>query len=237
MTGVSQLSFAFTAGLFTFLAPCAYPLLPGYVAYFLGAGDGDDDARDTPAPLAPRLRRAVVVAGVTSLGFFLVYAVLAGIAAAVGASALSNVSVLELVVGSLLVVLGLGMATGRFQPSTHLPLPERRRSVGGFFGFGVVYAAAAAGCSAPLFIAIAGVALEAGTTGALLLFGAYAAGMSLLMLAVTLLAALGRETVLRRLSASTGRLTRVAGVVLVLAGLVQLYYYLVVFDGLATFGL
>lgn len=233
MIGVSQLSFAFSAGVFTFLAPCAYPLLPGYVAYFLG-DPGEGSA--TP-PLATRLRRAVVVAGVTSLGFFLVYAVLAGIASAVGASALSDVSTLELVVGTLLVVLGAGMATGRFQPSTHLPLPERRRSVGGFFAFGVVYAAAAAGCTAPLFVAIAGVALNAGPTGAVLLFGAYAAGMSLLMLAVTLLAALGRAAILRRLSASTGRLTRVAGVVLVLAGLVQLYYFLFVFDGLATLGL
>ena len=237
MIGASQLSFAFSAGVFTFLAPCAYPLLPGYVAYFLGVGDGSDDADDAVVPVAQRLRRAVLVAGITSLGFFLVYAVLAGVAAAVGASALANVSALELVVGALLIVLGAGMATGRFQPSTHLPLPERRRSVGGFFAFGVVYAAAAAGCTAPLFVAIAGVALNAGATGALLLFGAYAAGMSLLMLAVTLLAALGRETVLRRLSASTGRLTRIAGVVLVVAGVVQLYYYLYVFDGLATLGL
>ncbi|WP_440990792.1 cytochrome c biogenesis CcdA family protein [Haloarchaeobius baliensis] len=235
MIGPSQLSFAFSAGVFTFLAPCAYPLLPGYVAYFLGEGDGSDD--DGVVPLGHRLRRAVLVAGVTSLGFFLVYAVLAGLAAAVGASALANVSALELVVGVLLIVLGVGMASGRFQPSAHLPLPERRRSVGGFFAFGVVYAAAAAGCTAPLFVAIAGVALNAGATGAVLLFGAYAAGMSLLMLAVTLLAALGRETVLRRLSASTGRLTRIAGVVLVVAGSVQLYYYLYVFDGLATLGL
>lgn len=233
MTGLSQLSFAFTAGVFTFLAPCAYPLLPGYVAYFLG--DGDDAS--AMAPTTTRLRRAVVVAAVTSLGFFLVYAVLAGIATAVGASALSNVSTLELVVGTVLIVLGTAMATGRFQPSAHLPLPERRRSVGGFFAFGIVYAAAAAGCTAPLFVAIAGVALSGTPTGAVLVFGAYALGMSLLMLAVTLLAALGRAAILRRLSGATGRLTRVAGVVLVVAGVVQLYYYLVVFDGLTTLGL
>ncbi|MFC4405524.1 cytochrome c biogenesis CcdA family protein [Haloarchaeobius iranensis] len=233
MIGGSQLSFAFSAGVFTFLAPCAYPLLPGYVAYFLGEGDG----QSTTPPLVTRLRRAVVVASVTSLGFFLVYAVLAGVAGALGAKALSNVSTLELVVGVLLIGLGLGMASGRFQPSMHLPLPERRRSVGGFFAFGVVYAAAAAGCTAPLFVAIAGVALNASPTGAVLLFGAYATGMSLLMLAVTLLAALGRAAILQRLSASTGRVTRVAGVVLVVAGVVQLYYYLVVFDGLATLGL
>ena len=231
MTGVSQLTFAFTGGLFTFLAPCAYPLLPGYVAYFLG------DESEATAPLAVRLRRALVVAGATSLGFFLVYAALAGLATALGAGALSGISLLELVVGTLLIVLGVAMATGRFQPRTHVPLPERRRSVGGFFAFGVVYAAAAAGCTAPVFVGIATVALGSGPTGAVLTFGAFAAGMSLLMLTVTLLAAVGRDAVLRRLSGQTGRLTRVAGVVLVVAGIVQLYYYLVVFDGAATLGL
>jgi cytochrome c-type biogenesis protein len=58
--------------------------------------------------------------------------------------------------------------------------------------------------------------------------------MSVLMVAVTVLTALGRETVVRRLSANTDRITRVAGVVLVVAGLVQIYYFLFVFDGIAT---
>lgn len=231
MTGLSQLSFAFSAGLFTFLAPCAYPLLPGYVAYFLG------DEGDATAPRSTRLWRAVVVATATSLGFFLVYAALAGVASAAGASALAGLARLELAVGVLLIVLGLAMAAGRFRPSNHVPLPERRRSVGGFFAFGVVYAAAAAGCTAPVFVGVATVALGSGATGAVLTFAAFAAGMSLLMLVVTLLAALGRSAVLRRLSGATGRLTRVAGVVLALAGVVQLYYYLVVFDGATTLGL
>jgi len=233
VTGLSQLSFAFSAGLFTFLAPCAYPLLPGYVAYFLG---DDADAAAT-APRATRLWRALVVAGATSLGFFLVYAALAGVATAAGAGALAGLAQLELAVGALLIVLGIAMAAGRFQPTNHVPLPERRRSFGGFFAFGVVYAAAAAGCTAPVFVGVATVALGSGPTGAVLTFGAFAAGMSLLMLAVTLLAALGRGAILRRLSSATGRLTRVAGVVLVLAGVVQLYYYLVVFDGATTLGL
>jgi cytochrome c-type biogenesis protein len=231
MIGTAQVAFAFSAGLATFLAPCAYPLLPGYVAYFLGNDEGS-----TPA-LGARLRRAVVVALVTSAGFFAVYAVLAGVASAVGASALRDISVLELVVGALLVVLGTAMALGRFQPDLHVPLPERRRSTGGYFLFGVVYAAAAAGCTAPVFVAIAGVALGGTPTGALLTFGAYAAGMSLLMLAVTVLAAAGQDAVLRRLSRASGRLTRVAGAVLVVAGVVQIYFFLFEFDGLSLLGL
>lgn len=231
MVGWPQVAFAFSAGAATFFSPCSYPLLPGYLAYFLGANDAPRPPADRA--LAERVRRGVVVALATSAGFFLVYALLAGIAAAVGAQALSDVSLLEPVVGTLLVVLGLGMATGQ-TPTVHVRLPDRRRSVAGFFGFGVVYAAAAAGCTGPLFVGLAGVALASGPTGAVALFGAYALGMSLLMLGITLTAAVGGEALLRRFSAVSGRLSRVGGVVLVLAGLVQLSYFFFGFGGLST---
>ena len=227
-----RLGFAFGLGAATFFAPCAFPLLPGYVAFYLGHGEG------APAPTAVRLRRAAVVGLLTSLGFFLVYAALAGVVGAVGARALRDVSVLELVVGALLVVLGAGMATGRLHPDRlAVPLPERRRSPAGFVAFGVVYAAAAAGCTAPLFVGLAGVALAAGPAGAAATFAAYALGMSVLMVVVTGLSALGRDAVLRRLSRNTGRVTRVAGAALALAGLYQLYLFLVRFEGLRLLGL
>jgi cytochrome c-type biogenesis protein len=232
--GSLKLGLAFSFGTVTFFAPCAFPLLPGYVAYYLGTS-GDDD---TSRPLPNRLGRAAYVGVVTSLGFFLVYGALAAIAALVGQQALRNVSVLELVVGVLLIVLGIGMALGRFQASSvHLQLPERERSTLGYLSFGVVYAAAAAGCTAPSFIAIVGLGLAGGPTSMAAMLGAYAAGMSVLMIAVTTLSAVGRDTLLRRVSARTGQITRLAGVVMVLAGIVQLYFFLFRFDGLATLGL
>lgn len=222
-----RLGFAFGLGTATFFAPCALPLLPGYVAYYVGHEDGG------PEPVATRLRRGLWVASVTSLGFLVVFAVLAAITFALGTQILRNIAVLELVVGVLLIALGIGLATGRLADVTlHVQLPERRRGALGYFSFGVVYAAAAAGCTAPLFIGVASLAL-ANPANAIPLLGAYAAGMVVLMATVTLLTALGQQTVVRRLTANTGRVTRVAGVVLALAGVVQLYYFLVVFDGLA----
>ncbi|MFB6219360.1 MAG: cytochrome c biogenesis CcdA family protein [Halobacteriaceae archaeon] len=221
-----RVGFAFTAGAATFFAPCSFPLLPGYVGYYLGQ---DDD----PGPVTTRLRRAAVVGVVTSLGFFAVYAVLAGVVAAVGTRALANISVLELVVGALLVVLGGAMALGRFDPAAlHVPLPERERSPTGFFLFGVVYAAAAAGCTAPVFVGIASVALSGGPVGAVLTLGAYAAGMSVLMVVVTGLSALGKDALLRTVSRNTGRISRAAGVLLVGAGVAQIYLFLFEFGGM-----
>jgi cytochrome c-type biogenesis protein len=130
------------------------------------------------------------------------------------------------------------MATGRMQASSlHVQLPERRQSALGYVSFGVIYAAAAAGCTAPLFVAIASLAVGSGPAATVLTLGAYAAGMSVLMIGVTTLSALGRDTLVRKLSARAGLITRVAGGVMVVAGIVQIYYFLFVFDGLRILGL
>lgn len=216
--------FAFAAGVATFFAPCAFPLLPGYVAYFLGR---DEERGST----SKRLQRAAVVGGLTSLGFLVVYGLLAGVVAAFGAGALRDVALLEPVVGSLLIGLGVAAVAG-YAPTSHVPFPERRRSAAGFLGFGVVYGAAAAGCTAPVFVAVALVALSGTPLSALVTFSAYAAGMAAVMLLVTALSALGRDRALRFLSRSTGSLSRVAGALLALAGAAQIYLWYFDFDAL-----
>jgi cytochrome c-type biogenesis protein len=223
---LARLSFAATLGGFTFFAPCAFPLLPGYVAFYLGTGD--DESTDT----GPRLLGAAKVGLLVSAGFFVVFWALGTVVALVGTRLLADISLLEPVIGTLLVVLGAAMATGR-TPRWHVKLPERRRTASGFFLFGVVYAAAAAGCTAPLFVGVVGVSLGTGPALGAATLAAYAAGMAAMMVAVTGLAAFGRDQVLGRLSASTGRIQRVAGALLVLAGVTQVVYYLFWLDGLA----
>lgn len=256
---VSLIVFAFTAGAFTFFAPCAYPLLPGYISYYLGqttstagleanGGVGADHGRVTrltadglgvfvPTPLASRLARAVVVGVLVSAGFFVVYGVLAGVVATVGARVLSGISVLELVVGILLVLIGGVMAAGWDPPTPSVQLPKRHRSASGYFGFGVLYGAAAAGCTAPIFIGVALKALSVGAGLSLVTFGAYAAGMSVLMVGVTIATALGRNALLNWVTQRIDRIHRAAGVLLVLAGLVQIYFFLFRFNGLQLLGL
>lgn len=226
-----RVGFAFSLGMATFFAPCALPLLPGYVAYFVGR-----ESDGATVPLASRLRTAVVVALLTSLGFFVVLAVLFGIFVFLGSQILANVGVLELVVGSLLVVLGTVMALGKMDRlSVHVRLPERRRGPLAYFGFGVIYAAAAAGCTGPVFVGVASLGIGGTPAEAAAIFGSFAAGMSVLMIGVTLFAAAGRDALVRYLVSNTGLVTRLAGVALVVAGLVQIYWFLFVFDGIHLF--
>lgn len=226
---VSQLSFAFILGAFTFFAPCAYPLLPGYLAYFLGNAQERSDR-------TARVMWATWVGLLVSLGFGIVYAVLGIIVYFVGTGPLRDIILLELFVGSLLIGLGLLMITGK-TPSFTVRLPERRRSAFGFVLFGVVYAAAAAGCTALLSFSVVISALTVGPALGAATLGAYAAGMSTVMVGITVAAGLGREAILRRISRETGRIERIAGGLLVLAGIAQLYFFLFRFGGLELLGL
>lgn len=217
---LSVLAFAFTAGALTFLAPCAYPLLPGYVSYYLGA---------SPAAVTPdvgrRLWRAVAVSLVVSLGFIGVYGVLAVIVITTGSRLLANVVLLELVVGLILVGLGLAMLLDRAPAFPMLPLPARRRTPGGYLAFGVIYAFAAAGCSAPIFAGIVGYGLTLEPQETVAAIAAYVAGMSAFLIGVTLVTALGRQALLTQLTRRRVHIHRLSGVLLLAAGVAQLLYF------------
>jgi cytochrome c-type biogenesis protein len=256
------LALAFSAGALAFAAPCAFPLLPGYVAFFVGAnGDGrgvesdqshsndETGGRSTAAAtdgglgtaraagttaesMRPSLGRAVFVAGVTGLGATLVFVAFALVVAAFGAAVASLAGELELVVGALVVVVGVAFATGRTFGAVSVPLAERSRSPAGFFAFGVTYGVAAAGCSAPVFVGVALAGVARGPLVAAAVVGTYALGLVLALGAVTVAAALGHTALVDRLRASTDRITRIAGVLLVVAGLAQIHYAITVANAL-----
>lgn len=223
-------TFAFVLGASTFFAPCAFPLLPGYVSYYVGR---EGDAEDVSAELL----RAVGIGVVVSSGFFVVYGALGGTILVFGKELLGNVTLLELFVGTVMIGLGSAMLAGYDLSIGHVQLPERRRSVAGFFAFGVLYAAAAAGCTATLFFGVVVNGLLLDPLAGVGTLVAYALGMSVVMIGITVAAALGRDLLVRRLAARTGTIQRVAGALLVLAGFAQVYFFLFWYDGLATIGL
>lgn len=62
-TDLSTVGFAVTAGVATFFSPCAYPLLPGHIGFYVSRTNGDD------VSLGGATLRGVV-AGIGVLGTF-----------------------------------------------------------------------------------------------------------------------------------------------------------------------
>ena len=212
----APLALAFTAGLVATINPCGFAMLPAYLSYFLGL---DDEGRSsTGATMA----RALAVGGVVTLGFLVVFGV-AGLALTLGLRAVIDVLPwAAILIGVLIAALGIAMLAG-YRPSTDLPgtrrRGEQRRGHRGVFLFGVSYAIASLSCTLPVFLTV----VAGGITGtdplsAVVTVLVYGAGMSVVLLAVTVLVALGRQTVVRRLTRASQHVERVAGAILLLAG-------------------
>jgi cytochrome c-type biogenesis protein len=212
MTNDITIAFSFAAGIATFFSPCVFALLPGYVGYYVGSVEGADP------PLSGALIRGIA-ASLGALGTFALLSV-----AALGATEVFEraLPVIEPLVGLLLIALGIALVrSGSF--SLHLALPERRSSVLGFAGFGAVYAFAATACVLPLFLSVTVASVGLSVTQTMFVLGAYASAFAVLMVAATVAIAVGRDAALGLVAGRATLLSRAAGLVLILAGFLQLY--------------
>ena len=221
MTGATlatNVPFAVVMGVATFFSPCAYPLLPGYVGFYVNSVDAES------ASVSGAGIRGIAAA----LGVLVTFAVLAGATVRIGHSTLSNITVFETLVGGLLIGFGL-LVVLDWAPSLSVSLPKRRSSVFGFGLFGAGYALAGAGCVAPIFLAVVARAIALPTDVAVLVLGVYAGVVAVLMAATTVVTGVGLMSNANRVMAHAGTLKRLAGAVMILAGAGQLYLSLVVY--------
>ncbi|WP_254767850.1 cytochrome c biogenesis CcdA family protein [Salinilacihabitans rarus] len=204
--------FALGTGVATFFSPCAYALLPGYVGYYVAA-----TGEETP-PLSGTLARGLAAAGgaMAVLGALSLASIVAG--EALGRA----LPYIEYGVGVALIALGAWVLYGG-SGAVHVLLPERRSTVAGFGVFGAMYALAATGCVLPLFLALAFRSMTMPPVEAALVLGTYAVGFGALTVAITVATAFGYALGAGRVAGYVDRVIRIAGAVLVAAGVGQLY--------------
>lgn len=216
---------AFSAGAAAFLNPCGFAMLPGYVGYAVGSGG---EARSN---LAAALRGLLLGLAAT-LGFIAVF-VLAGAAlSTVGSALLGSVPWVAIAIGLLVAAVGVAMALGKHIP---IPLPSivnsnPAREPGkpfSFFLYGAAYAGASLSCTIPIFLAVVSWAVvSGGGLGGIVIFLAYAGGMGVVMVALTVAIALARETLVQSLRRAMPYVQRGAGAVLAVAGGYIVYFQL-----------
>ncbi|MFN8630563.1 MAG: cytochrome c biogenesis CcdA family protein [Chloroflexota bacterium] len=236
LSGVLGLGIAFAGGVVSFASPCCLPLVPAYVTYMVGAtGEGTTG------------RRPAATHGLAFVaGFSLVFVAFYAIVGALGV--LLPRRVLEIVGGSLLIVLGLQVAgliniralwrDTRAMPSMSgtfggglvmagagggtVVASGSRPGYGRSFVFGLLFAAGWSPCIGPILGGILGLATASASVAAgTTLLVAYAAGLAVPFMAV----AMGASWVSRRLS-FVGRhhvaVNAVTGLLLVVLGALML---------------
>jgi len=222
------MTLSFLRGLVAAVNPCGFVLLPTYLMFFLGA-----DTSEVSAGLGVRrasIRRALVVSSALTAGFMSVFIVVGLVTYNFTSWIQQNARYATIVVAVGLVVLGIAMLTGR---GVGLALPRldvggRDRGVRSMFLFGVAYAVASLGCTIGLFLPTLIAVRSNGVFGALGNVAAYAAGMGLLITALTVSLAVAKIGLLGVLRRGMHRVETIAGVFVVLSGLYLAYYFWVV---------
>lgn len=235
MADAALLAYCFSLGAAAFFSPCGFPMLPAYLAYYLprDGDDGEEGARGARRGALPSLLRGLGGGALAGLGAVVVLGAVGAAALLLGAPFKERVILLELAGGLLVVGLGVATLLGR-GPSVTLALrPSRKRDALGILLFGALYAGVAAGCVAPLLLAVLVIALRAPAPldGALYV-GAYALGLALLLVVATVLVALAQDALVAKMRRALPRIQKASGILLVLAGLYLVYYWASVQYGL-----
>jgi cytochrome c-type biogenesis protein len=217
MQGV-PVSLALVAGALATLNPCAFPLLPAFLSFYVGA-------REERLPTRSRVLQGLVTGLVVTAGFLGVF-VAVGLPVAYGAGRVADaLPWAGVVLGGLLVGVGILALAGR---APRLPVrwgvrTGGSRGTGPMLLFGIGYGVASLGCTLPVFLAVVGSAASGGSTA--LVFAVYGAGMAVVVTALALAAAFVRGGLARGLRRVLPYMSRVAGALLVVAGGYLAYYW------------
>ena len=211
------LAYAFGAGLLTALNPCGLALLPSFIAFYLGVQE--PGYRQMPA--GRRLLQALAVGGLVTAGFLTVI-LLGGLLISAGLRFIvAWVPYLTIVIGLALMLTGGLLLLGR---GMELALPQprwalRRHGLLPMYLYGVSYAIGSLSCTLPVFMVVVGSAVALGGAGATLsMFLAYGVGTGVVLMALTMGAALFQGAIARWLRSFAPYIRRASAVLLVLAG-------------------
>ena len=248
--------FAVGAGVMVFFSPCSFPMLPGYMSFYLAnkkQRTGKFDEQTAKETLPDGLATAAGLMGILLLiGILLIpfVNIIGGF-----------IPVLELVVGFLILSMGTAMVMEYDSGNIVRPFKNLMSGIAssqpmimvkngiegsikaitgkefsfsdnadgtrtGLFWYGVAYGSAATGCVAPVVVGLLTASIGRGILTGLFVFLIFAATAGALMVAFTMMVAASESTIVDKLKASTRQIEMGGGVVMIIVGLYLMYYFL-----------
>ncbi|MGA1866015.1 MAG: cytochrome c biogenesis protein CcdA [Thermoplasmatota archaeon] len=239
VTGIQQQSgiaiitlSAATFGILTFFSPCSFPMLPGYLSFYISGRSTNKDRKMNP------LKGGIF----SALGIIAFFLIIAALVAVLGAIVKEILIYLMPVMG--FIILGLGILTliekdrflEQFVNMLKYPFhyvfgkirgdkPSNPTGATGLFAYGFGYGAAASSCmAAPIIVVILlGSSTSLGWVGGLIVFLAYAVAIAVMMIIFSNLAAKGAKGLEKYISSSS-KVKKISGVLLISAGFFIIWY-------------
>lgn len=224
--------YSFTVGMWGFLNPCGFAMLPAYVAHYLGSEESVE------RPVIYNVGRSLGLGLAVSAGFITLFGLFGLLFSLLRKIMGPFLPWIGVVIGLWLVMLGILMLLGK----NPLMIPAFEHWAGRvsqikgkvkvknltfYYFYGISYGLASLGCALPIFMAAIGYAFTGGWVNGMVQFGAYAMGMSLMMLIVSITTAFSKELIRRILPKIMIAFRWVGGVVVIGAGLYLLWYNLI----------
>jgi cytochrome c-type biogenesis protein len=218
-----RFAYSFGLGVVAAVNPCGFVMLPAYLMYFLGL----EGSR--PGSQRASVQRALVVSAATSAGFIAVFVIVATISRLFTSFLVENAKYVALFIGIAMIVLGCFLLAG-WKPRIVMPAVgqgrQHDRTFASMFGFGVAYAVASLGCTAPLLIsAVFSTFSSRGFISGVFSVALYGVGMALLVTALTVSLAFASSGLLRALRTSMKYVDRVAAVFIMATGFYLTWYW------------
>ena len=213
-----NLSLAYTAGLLAVLAPCALPMLPSFVSYFMNA-EGKK----------ANLGSALFFGFATVAGFLTIFLGI-GILPSFALNIISSkIALVTPFIGVILIILGLGhlFSDVFYKIPVIQTASPKGTGLRAFYLYGLGYGAASMACSFPVFILLV---LQSASVGGfvsiLVMFLAYALGSASVLVPLSVALTYSREYIYQKLMSLLPHMKKINAGILIIAGAYMIYYAL-----------
>ena len=213
-----------------YFSPCAFPVLPGFISYYLSLGAREDELIEE-GKLKAKMPSSLVIGSLAGLGMWTFFILIGILAFAMGEAFAKSGLIHYIAIGIalLLVILGTIMLLGI---TSHLlgfvqKLVDRwsttemdetftpRRNM---YLYGIGYAAASIDCTAAAVLPFVIFLGTLGTSAVISGLSGLMIGLLILMILVTVLVGLGRQVMINFLRRMTGMIKLVGSWMMIMAG-------------------
>jgi cytochrome c biogenesis protein CcdA len=213
---IVNLSLVFSAGLIAVLAPCALPMIPSFVSYYMNAEGRENN-----------LRSALSFGFITVAGFLTVFLAIGILPSFAINSIASKINLISPFIGVILIVLGLIHAFSDI--FYKIPVIDTASPKGtgykAFYLYGLGYGAASMGCSFPVFVLLVlQTATASGISSIIVMFLAYGLGVATVLVPLSVALTFGKEFVYQRLMIIIPHMKKINAAILIIAGAYMVYY-------------
>lgn len=216
---------ALTTGVVAAFNPCGFAMLPAYLGFFVSR-EAEDETN-----VFRNLMRGLGVGLSVTLGFVAVFGALGFLTQQFDRINLGDFATrtpwITVGAGVLMVLVGAGMLGG-WEPKLNLPRLNRGGKTKGFgsmFMFGISYAVVSLSCTAPIFLStVIGAFSREGQASGIVALLAYAVGMGLVIITLTMAASLARMEVATLFRRALPYVNRVSGGIVGAVGLFMAFY-------------